>query len=78
MDLLGAGSLNRWPTPNGVVVYNSNREEAWAMKRIIELALVALVMSACGYDPPESSNYQGSTNAPMTEEEQARQPSVNQ
>jgi hypothetical protein len=48
------------------------------MKRIIELALVALVMSACGYDPPESSNYQGSTNAPMTEEEQARQPSVNQ
>ena len=48
------------------------------MKRIIELALVALVMSACGYDPPASSNYQGSTNAPMSEEEQAKQPSVNQ
>jgi hypothetical protein len=48
------------------------------MKRIIELALVALVMSACGYDPPAASNYQGSTNAPMTEEEKARQPSVNQ
>ena len=48
------------------------------MKRIIELALVALVMSACGYDPPSSSNYQGSTNAAQTEEEQAKQPSVNQ
>jgi hypothetical protein len=51
------------------------------MKRIIHLlsmGIVAFVMSSCGYDPPASSNYQGSTNAPMTEEEQAKQPSVNQ
>jgi len=48
------------------------------MKWLIEVALVALIMSACGYNPPASSNYQGSTNAPMTEEEQAKQPSVNQ
>ena len=51
------------------------------MKRIIHLlsmGIVAFVMSSCGYDPPASSNTQGSTNSPMTEEEQAKQPSVNQ
>jgi hypothetical protein len=51
------------------------------MKRIIHLVsmgVVAFVMSACGANPPESSSYQGSTNAPMSEEEQAKQPSVNQ
>ncbi len=46
--------------------------------RLLSLGLVAFVLSACGYDPPESSSFQGSTNAPMTEEEQAKQPSVNQ
>jgi hypothetical protein len=51
------------------------------MKRIIHLlslGIVAFVMSSCGYDPPSSSNYQGSTNAPQTQEEKAKQPSVNQ
>jgi hypothetical protein len=51
------------------------------VKRIIHLlslGIVAFVMSSCGYDPPSSSNYQGSTNAPQTPEEKAKQPSVNQ
>ncbi len=51
------------------------------MKRILHLlsmGLVAFVMASCGYDPPESSAWQGSTNSPMSEEEQAKQPSVNQ
>ncbi len=51
------------------------------MKRIthlLSMGLVAFVLASCGYDPPESSSFQGSTNAPMTEEEQAKQPSVNE
>jgi hypothetical protein len=51
------------------------------MKRIIHLlslGIVAFVMSSCGYNPPSSSNSQGSTNAPQTPEEKAKQPSVNQ
>ncbi len=49
------------------------------MKRIIHLlslGLVAFMISACGDNPP--SYEQGSTNAPITEEQQAKQPSVNQ
>ncbi|CAN5867024.1 MAG: hypothetical protein USCGTAYLOR_01383 [Chromatiales bacterium USCg_Taylor] len=46
--------------------------------KLLALALLSLNLGACGYDPPESSNTQGSTNAPITEEEQAKQPSVNQ
>lgn len=49
------------------------------MKRMIELAaagLAALTFSACS--PPDVSSYQGSTNNPESEEEQAKQPPVNQ
>jgi hypothetical protein len=40
------------------------------------MGMVAFVMSACGANPPAYE--QGSTNAPITEEQQSKQPSVNQ
>ncbi len=46
--------------------------------KLLAFAVLSLNLLACGYDPPAASNTQGSTNAPMTEEEQAKQPSVNQ
>ncbi|MBA3493235.1 MAG: hypothetical protein H0T87_03700 [Gammaproteobacteria bacterium] len=46
--------------------------------KLLAFALLSLSLLACGYDPPESSNTQGSTNAPKSEQEQASQPSVNQ
>ena len=46
--------------------------------KLLAFALLSLNLLACGYDPPSSSNTQGSTNAPMTEEQQQQQPSVNQ
>jgi hypothetical protein len=46
--------------------------------KLLAFALLSMNLLACGYDPPSSSNSQGSTNAPMSEEEQAKQPSVNQ
>jgi hypothetical protein len=48
------------------------------MLKLLPIALISLNFAACGYDPPSSSSYQGSTNAPTSEEEQAKQPSVNQ
>ncbi len=51
------------------------------MNTIVKLLLTGLIslnFAACGYDPPESSSFQGSTNSPQTMEEKARQPSVNQ
>ncbi len=46
--------------------------------KLLAFAVLSLNLLACGYDPPASSNFQGSTNAPASEEEQAKQPSVNQ
>lgn len=49
-----------------------------SMLKFLPIALISLNFAACGYDPPASSSFQGSTNAPITEEEKAGQPSVNQ
>jgi hypothetical protein len=79
--LVGACPLGGPPLSGWLSIIRVTIRRRPYMKRIIHLlsmGIVAFVMSSCGYDPPASSNYQGSTNAPMSEEEQAKQPSVNQ